>query len=199
MKLYKFYKNPDSDIINSKLSNTLKYPLYAFTRYKNVAEEFEKLHRKGIFKLIITEVDKDEFKEFAKDNRGCALEYKPLDSYIRTNNVKLTYDILMTYNEYMYVDSISDPDSLTALFDGFIFVNSCIFRKKVNKILKELFYHRLFLMHNLEVNFDDYSEEELENYMETIEDISWEYNTLNIYIMLYYDILDIDVLLTKLV
>lgn len=198
MKLYKFYKIPGSDVERTKLSEILKYPLYAFTRYKKVAKEFEEMHKKGLFKLITTEVDKEEYQEFVRAYRGCALEYKPLDSYIRTNHVKVTYDVLMTLNEFNYIDSLCDIDAIITSINDVGLVSPDVFTKKYRKKLNKLCYENISKMNDLTLNFDNYPEEYVEQLADDISEIDWEYNTLNLYIGLYDEILNIDVLLSKL-
>lgn len=76
MKLYKFYKNPSDDALANcqDLGIEDKYPLYAFTANKTDARHFMETRNMKKFIKRVSNVDKDEYKEFANSNRGRLLE-----------------------------------------------------------------------------------------------------------------------------
>lgn len=77
MKLYKFYKNPSDEVLEncSDLTIEEKYPLYAFTANKKYAQKFMETRDMQKFIKRVSNIDKDDYKEFTNSNRGRLLEF----------------------------------------------------------------------------------------------------------------------------
>ena len=77
MKLYKFYKNPSDEALENCHDLTIeeKYPLYAFTANKKYAQKFMETRDMRKFIKRVSNIDKDEYREFTNSNRGRLLEF----------------------------------------------------------------------------------------------------------------------------
>lgn len=84
MKLYKFYKNPSDDVLENArdLSIQDKYPLYAFTNDKKLAKKFMQTRNMKKFIKRVSDIDKNEYVEFANNNRGQMLETYAYDRFV---------------------------------------------------------------------------------------------------------------------
>lgn len=191
MTLYKFYRYPEDSVRNmKKLDSVKKYPLYAFTRYKKVADEFIRTRKSKLFVYIKTkDVSEEEYIEFAKKYRGFALEYKTVESYVRSNNIKLDYDILMTTNEYNNIESMIDSNLY--IDDTFPYVDVDIFTRKAMKKIKRIEYTNIVALFNNHIDFDfigandsDYQYDDLV--------VDWEYDTFRLFISTYGELLNLD-------
>ena len=142
MKIYKYYIIPEED------SADRKYELYAFTSIKDYAERFE-LERdmKRFLKGDVTDIDKEDYMEFANNNRGNLLdEFSYESTGVKEDNsiVVDTVYVLSTYNEYQECKGDSAGDYILApdLFENAPYIK--VFSKSIIKSLKVLEYSSLY-------------------------------------------------------
>lgn len=193
MTLYKFFRTIDEDDNKIKLDPIKKYPLYAFTKYKKVANEFAKTRKKDMFKMVVTKgLSNEEYEDFAQQYRGCALEYKTFESYVRSNKVTLEYDILCTTNEYNNVESFKDANLY--IDDTFKYVNIDVFKKKSLNKLKKIDYeniYTIFIKSTEHFSPLSYGCNDSDFYLDDYA-VDWDYDSLRLYIFIYRNLLNID-------
>lgn len=115
MKIWRFYKKPKKD------STKRDYELYAITNNKKMAEEFIATRNMDLFLMKKSKEDKEDWIDFANENRGAVLDYYKLltssedtdEDVITTRQVKT----LLTYFEWQNCDTDQmDPPELQPEF-----------------------------------------------------------------------------------
>lgn len=117
MKVYKFFKIPDE---NDDRDATLeqKYPLYAITNNKEMADRFK--HDRNMKKFIYKKhkhVTKEEYAEMCNEDRGSVLELYEATTIFKNQHTRknaIKKKILMTFYERQMleeIDSYLDDES----------------------------------------------------------------------------------------
>jgi len=108
MKIYKFFKIPDEDDNNGCLEE--RYPLYAITNNKDLANRFK--HDRNMKKFICKthkHITKEEYAEMCNEDRGSVLElYEAItifkNQHTKKNSTKT--NILITYYERQMIEEM---------------------------------------------------------------------------------------------
>ena len=168
MKLYKFYYKADIsgicvNIDNNKSKSTddyikHKYPLYAFTNNKKIFKEFKLERNMDSFIIIKSDIDDEDYEEYAKANRDALLDIVILKT-LDDNNKICDLEFAITSYEQIVIDDLSIeylmPDE---------FVPYLIFNKEIVKALKTLeypFFESAYGGMVLEEDYDDYNQPEI--------------------------------------
>lgn len=117
MKLYKFYQVHSKEELRSiqDLSLEDKYILYAFTNDKKIRKVFKETRNMKKFLEIVTPITKEEWEEFANQERGKLLDiymYKYLPDKVKPDmmidDAIIEMPIVSTYFEREFIDEIPD-------------------------------------------------------------------------------------------
>ena len=102
MKIWRFYKKP------KKHSDKRDYNLYAITNNKKLAEDFINTRNMKVFICKKSEEDKEDWLEYANENRGQVLDYYKLNTFTVDEDNQCTtkkVKIPITFFEYQNCDS----------------------------------------------------------------------------------------------
>lgn len=194
MKLYKFYKNPSDEVLENcqNLSIEEKYPLYAFTVNKKDAQKFMEARDMNKFIKRVSDIDKDEYKDFTNTNRGKLLEvfeYTHFKGYTADACVASfeKVPILTTWEEMEFTSASSD-DGISDMTE---YVNynfmPFIFKDKYVKALNNLQYISHWKSFGCTEKFQQLLREgEMEDYMDYVSP-SIRIDEFSIYIILFGD------------
>lgn len=146
MTIYMFYAN-DADIYHGRERKDTKN-LYAITNKKKIRNQFKCERNMEYFIEKKTYMTKDQYKQFAFDNRECVLEKSTFQSVKDKKYTKSYHDfssfidvpVICTYMEIQIVKD--DCENFMRLLKVPM-VPSCIFTKEIRSILSKLQYQRL--------------------------------------------------------
>lgn len=198
MKLYKFYKKPSKDALETSydLSIEDKYPLYAFTNDKKIRDIFYEDRNIKKFIEIKTKITKDEYVDFVNRNNGCLLSenvFKHFNGYSSSKFSNENYDdikIVSTWYEKEYTNDYIETYLLSdEIYDNGLIVFPFIFKEKYIKALGLIKYIDNWRMISPDHYLNKYlTEEETEEYIDNYdiyENIMFD--EYNIFISLYND------------
>lgn len=196
-KVYLFYAN-DADAYPGRERGTTAH-LYAFTTSKETAKMFRSIRNMKIFKERKEEMSKQDYKEFARDNRECLIELKELrtlrdypenhgDNFESiTNVVKMP----MTFMESMSIDEVNEhlsPTSNIFSSDASEWLPIIVFKKEIRKALTVLQYPQILQIFYMGVSYDDlyYGDSEPDythsyGFDKSLEDSGTEYSMPNVW------------------
>ena len=108
MKVWRFY-----DKANKSHSD---YVLYAITNNKKIAKEFIATRNMDRYIMRKSDIDKEDWINFADDNRGCVIEIHELDTRVKgkSENMTVKIKVPMTYYEYQTIDLEDGETFLTS-------------------------------------------------------------------------------------
>lgn len=144
-KCYRFYLIPSEK--NEEIPDTVKledkYPLYAITDKKEYMKRFKKERNMKKFIYICSEVDDEEYADFANMYRSTVLSEKDIqtvfDKYGKNNKIDFV-KILMTESEYQF----STEEEFIEIFSEQWWINYAphpyIFNTKIQKALSAFQY-----------------------------------------------------------
>ena len=151
MKVYKFFKVSDEYVKDlpgyDSWDIQSKYPLYAFTNNKSLAKRFEKERKKNLFIKVINNMSREEYANFAMNNRGNDLKIQRLFSVTNKDTKKqkiIQIEVLLTQNEYVNCNEPFSP-----VYDegwwGYIlsafYTDPYVFNKDIRQALRILDYN----------------------------------------------------------
>ena len=173
MKLYKYYKIPPSDEDNYSKSMHImdRYPLYAFTNDKKLANRFEKERKKEMFiRTVDKGLSREEYSNFAIDHRGSDLKLQKMVTVRHKNTNRQTVTnirMVLTQNEYiccneplMLITDESWWDEITHC----ALANPYVFKPEIREALRILQYNVSFKLFNQDINIMDFIDEEDDDY-----------------------------------
>ncbi len=146
MKLYKFYYKANKNDIAHDIEKYRKknhdeyikdkYPLYAFTADKKLYKEFKEERNMDAFIIIKSDIDKEDFIEYAETYRDAYLEQ--IDLRVKDDKGKVCeVPFVVTTYEQLIIDDVNMEEMLG---DSSYFPPYLIFNKKIVKALKTLLY-----------------------------------------------------------
>lgn len=127
------------------VNNVQRY-LYAFTRSKKLAADFESVHNMTLFTKIEKKMDKEEYEEFKKDMDHAYLEYHSFDD--KSN-------ILITKLEGSILDSAVDDIELYLCYYAALGYEA--FKDKYIRALDILLYTLYYQMNGQDAEFYGYN------------------------------------------
>ena len=187
--VWKYFKVPGKGTVEDAGTLSDRYPLYAFTKEKQMHKDFE--YQRDMKKFVVSKNDmsESEFKKFANSNRNNMLEY--LD-YMHRNGFDDDgpsidiIQILSTRNEKEFVEDMKDvmiSDEFTTKAVSF---HPFLFKKKYVKALNLLKFINFWTFSPNAISFKRLLTDEENEYVEDI-DIDIDYDDLNLFIYLYGD------------
>lgn len=192
MKVYKFFRISDEYIQNlpgyDSWNIQSKYPLYAFTNNKSLAKRFEKERKKNLFIKVINNMSREEYANFAMNNRGNDLKIQRLLSVTDKDTKKqkiIQIEVLLTQNEYVNCNEPFSP-----VYDegwwGYIlstfYTDPYVFNEDLRQALRILDYTITYKLHRDSSSFD-FIEEEDDDY----EAPDWLNDELQYFVEMYQD------------
>ena len=202
MYLWRFFKKPDTpeEDIPMSVTSTDKYPLYAITNQKLFAQRFKSERNMNKFISMKTEVDKEEYIEYASLSRGCVLELHKLTTVknkYKKDQVLFDVEVLITNQEYQLC--VEPSFNLTDEYWWSTYaISPYIFNKKIMKALKNLDYGIAYKLFNYDgelISTDiDLSIKKSLGFNENDDYCgpSWEIDILNYFISIYGETFKID-------
>lgn len=140
MRLYKFWKKPESELLDAGYSE-----LYAYTTNKKHAAKFRKERNMKLFYELSEEITKEDYTEITSVMAGKRLDEFSYLTYDSINKKFIHVYVLSTFNEHeMVLDMVSEGNIMSELH----YVNPFIFKKKYRKSLYKLHYIQGFKIKN---------------------------------------------------
>ena len=140
MRLWKFYKVPESELLGHEYSE-----LYAYTNNKKHAAKFRKERNMKLFYELSEEITKDEYIELTSVKAGNRLDNFSYSTYDVINKKFIHVYVISTFNEHEIIDDMASNGNIASELR---FVNPFIFKKKYRKALEKLHYIQCFKIKN---------------------------------------------------
>lgn len=180
MHLWRFFKKPE---INDEkefddLPISQKYPLYAITGDKKMAKRFQEERDMNKFIIRKSKVTREEFSEFALQNRQAVLSIQNLltsnDNNERPGHMNV--QVLLTQMEYQICaePNISITDEYW--WNTVNIADPLLFNDNIKESLNNLDYINLFMLFNGNIDYYDEKDYEPPN---------WNIDQLAYFILIY--------------
>lgn len=140
MRLYKFWKKPESELLDSKYSE-----LYAYTTNKKHAIKFRKERNMNLFYELSEEITKEDYTEITSVMAGKRLDEFSYLTYDMINKKFIHVYVLSTLNEH---ETVQDMVENGNIMNDIQYVNPFLFKKKYRKVLEKLHYIQGFKIKN---------------------------------------------------
>ena len=160
MKVWKFYKINSEELptrhnFSEEEIVEYKYPLYAITNSKKLAKEFIKdRDMKKFIKIVSTDVDKEEYSEFANKNLNSVLiEYKIITKAHLNGKEShcqhVSTTIVITTWERLFIEDQNVPEFDDDSWWTFIAPSPYIFHSQYLNSLRNLQYLKMHNLYNI--------------------------------------------------
>ena len=108
MKLWKFYKIPDNELLGHEYSE-----LYAYTTNKKYAATFRKERNMKLFYEFSEEITKEEYTELTSVKAGNRLDNFSYSTYDMINKKFIHVFVVSTFNEHEIIADMSTDGDVT--------------------------------------------------------------------------------------
>lgn len=196
-------KQSDNEFVNNVVSHSSlehrldeTYPLYAFTEKKKTAAKFIAERDMSKFIYVTAKVNKNDHTEWMHHHRGMWLDYYKMTTYKNkyTPRQQECYaKILMTENEYTYVDQALEISAPNILAQYTTFLDIDIFDPELKRDLITVGYEALWGMYQ-EIN----DTECVDNFdaIEILQNYGWDsgitFDQYGLFILIYENLLSED-------
>jgi hypothetical protein len=161
MKLYRYYFLPSKD------DSERKYSLYAITNKKKLAKEFENTRNMSRFMKKVSEVDNEEYVNFANEHREMVLQQESLTTRKTYDNGLIGHtdvNVTCTFGEYQIIKDCAEESATSSREEYWAMARPfSIYSKKIKAALKILEYPVCYKFYRVEYDpkfdsiEDDYS------------------------------------------
>ena len=190
-KIWRFYKKPTEEMkkfTNQELRLDVKYPLYAVTADKKMANMFRKTRNMDLFLEKSSSIDKDDVGMYLRAHDHATIDIYELDTYKDKNlptQEPMVAKVCMTKSEYDYVADASDTGSILNLVSDWAgWVPIELFTPKIKKLLYKLGYHKAQLfVYQGEIPF--YLDMQGDATGISFYDLEYEFDQFGVFVVLY--------------
>lgn len=187
--VWKYFHKPEEGTPDNAGSLQDRYPLYAFTKEKILHKDFESQRDMSQFVVTKTDMEEEEYKDFANSHVNMLLEYIDYTHVYGADKdgkpEKDAMQILSTRSEYDFVDDMKEFMIMDEMCNKQQIFHPLIFKKKYIKALQKLQFIGFWRYSpNNERFYKLLSEEEIDN-LEYCELDDIDYDEVNIFMYLY--------------
>ena len=191
------YKDMDGSVLLPKLEydeqNKLWMGFYGFTKNKKILNEFMEIHDKKYFIVKKKKLTKEEYFNYKKEKLGYLIS---LNKFRVSKNK--TYKLATTNDEHMYSTENCEDIILNKMEEAYLnmvsdlkIFNHRFFEEKYRDLLEKIYYGTYFDLLCGDESMEDFACYQL-GFGKTSEgnyDMKVMYNTFQVFITMYYNIL----------